>query len=49
MKVFGGVLLSNILGDSYTVRNLLYVGYSTALGALDSPPGYEEEEEDNAC
>lgn len=31
------------------LSNLQYVGYSTALGALDFPPGCEEEEEDNAC
>lgn len=33
------------------ISNLLYVGYSTVSGALESPPGCEEEEgeEDNAC
>lgn len=28
-------------------NNLLYVGYTVVLGALDSPPGREEKEEGN--
>lgn len=33
------------------ISNLLYVGYSPVPGALESPSGCEEkeEEEDNAC
>lgn len=34
----------------YTSIICWYVGYNTLLGAVDSPPGCEEEEdEDNAC
>lgn len=38
-------------GVATPISKLLYVGYNTVLGSLDSPPGCrekEKEEEDNA-